>query len=281
MRQIEADLIKKAVKNLCLEANFYLRKDVLEALKKASQSEESLLGKDILQIIIKNAELAAEKKLPLCQDTGSTSVFLEIGQEVNIVGQSLEEAVNEGVRQGYKQGFLRNSMVNDPLFRRENTADNTPALVYSEVVPGDNLRIRVMPKGAGCDNVSRLKMLKPGDGVAGVKKFILETVKNANGRACPPLVVGVGIGGSFEMAPLLAKKSLFRKLGEPHPDQKVSRLEEELLNEINRLGIGPMGIGGTVTALGVAIEITASHIASLPVAADISCHSLRSAETKL
>src|SRR3972149_2682929 len=211
MRQIEADLIKKAVKNLCLEANFYLRKDVLEALKKASQSEESLLGKDILQIIIKNAELAAEKKLPLCQDTGSTSVFLEIGQEVNIVGQSLEEAVNEGVRQGYKQGFLRNSMVNDPLFRRENTADNTPALIYSEVVPGDNLRIRVMPKGAGCDNVSRLKMLKPGDGVAGGKKFILETVKKANGRGGPPPVVGGGVGGIFESVSPFAQNNPFTK----------------------------------------------------------------------
>ncbi len=274
MRVINASTITDAVENLCIEANLFLNEDIKEALIRASDEEESDTGRSILASLIKNAEIAAHEKLAICQDTGMAIVFVELGQEVLITGGSLEAALNEGVRRGYKKGYLRNSVVSDPL-RRENTKDNTPAVIHYELLEGDGLKIHVAPKGFGSENMSALKMLKPSDGVEGVKKVVVDTVSQAGANPCPPIVVGVGIGGSMEKSALLAKKALMRPIDQRHPDPYYKDLEQELLIAINKLGIGPAGLGGRITALGVNIETYPTHIAGLPVAVNISCHVTR------
>lgn len=273
MKNIDAKLIEDTVARLCIEANLCLPDDVVSAIERA-QSEETFAGaKRILSLLGDNVSIAAEKTLPVCQDTGMACVFLELGQDVHIDGD-LEEAVNNGVRRGYGEGYLRKSVVCDPL-RRVNTGDNTPALLSVKLTQGEQLRITVMPKGFGSENMSALKMLKPADGVEGVKSFVLETVEKAGANPCPPIIVGVGIGGSFDKAAYLAKHALLRPLDEPNPDEYYAALERELLEKINALGIGPQGFGGRTTALAVAIESMPTHVAGLPVAVNISCHVTR------
>ncbi len=281
MRRVSTDEIKEAVKELTIKANYELPREAVAVFEEALKKEESPIGKEVLSQILENAKAALEERMPYCQDTGVTVVFLEIGQEVVIEGGDLIDAVNEGVREATKEGYLRASMVWDPIFERRNTRDNTPAVVHTEVVPGDRIRIVVAPKGAGSENTSRLAMLKPADGWEGVRRFILETVKLAGPNACPPLTVGVGIGGTFEYCAYLAKKALLRPYGRRHPDPKIARIEEELMEDINKLGLGPMGFGGTVTAVDVRVEMFPCHIASLPVAVNIQCHATRHAEKVL
>lgn len=271
MKTIHTDEIIKNIKEMCIEANLNLSKDVKEACLNAARQEASPLGKQILGQLEQNMDIAREEQIPICQDTGMAIVFLKIGQNVHIDGENLEDAVNEGIRQGYKEGYLRKSVVSDPLLR-ENTKDNTPGVIHYEIVPGENLEITVAPKGFGSENMSRVCMLKPADGIEGVKKAVVETVALAGPNACPPMVVGVGIGGSFEKCALLAKKALTRDLNSRSPLSHIADLEEELLKEINNLGIGPAGLGGTVTALGVNVETYPTHIAGLPVAINICCH---------
>lgn len=273
MREIDAKQIISAVKKLCMEANYYLVKDVLTALKKFEKEEESPLGKEILNQIIKNADIASDNQMPLCQDTGLTVVFVEVGQEVYVNGD-FNEAIQEGVRQGYTEGYLRKSIVEDPL-RRKNTGDNTPAVISTKFVAGDKIKLTILPKGGGSENMSRIKMLKPADGEQGVKDFVVETIRIAGGNPCPPLIVGVGIGGSFDKAAYLAKYALLRKVGSKHPDPYYAAMEEELLKRINDTGVGPMGLGGWTTAIAVHIEAHPCHIASLPVAVNTQCHSAR------
>lgn len=268
------------VAKLCQEANFQLGDDVINAFNRASEQEISLNGKEILRLLIKNAEIASTELVPMCQDTGFAVVFLELGQDVHITGGYLEDAVNEGVRRGYQEGYLRKSIVGHPLDRR-NTGDNTPAVIHIKVLPGDKLRIVVAPKGGGSENMSAIKMLKPAEGVEGVKQFVVNTVRVAGPNPCPPIVVGVGIGGTFEKAALLAKESLLRSVGEPSPHSEIAVLEQELLEQVNKLGIGPQGLGGRTTALAVHVEIYPAHIASLPVAVNINCHATRHKEAVL
>jgi fumarate hydratase subunit alpha len=277
MRDIEVKKITEAVAKLCMEANYKLPEDVLEALKIAVAREESPLGIEILNRLIENAEIAKEKKIPICQDTGYNVVFIELGQDVRITGGDIYQAINEGIRKGTRDGYLRCSILNDAL-ERKNTGDNTPAVIHTEIVPGDKLKITVAPKGGGSENMSALAMLKPGDGIEGVKKFVLEQVKKAGANPCPPVIVGIGLGGTFEKAALLSKKALLRPLGVPPADKKYRQLEQELLGEINKLGIGPEGLGGRVTALAVHIETWPCHIASLPVAVNFQCHAARHKE---
>jgi fumarate hydratase subunit alpha len=274
MRKIHVDEIVEAVRELCIKANYELGERELEALQKARQTEESPLGKDVLKQIIENARIAREEELPLCQDTGFAVFFVELGQEVLIEGGLLQEAIAEGVRRGYQDGYLRKSILGDPL-ERVNTGDNTPPVVHLELVAGDRLKITFDAKGGGSENMSRLKMLKPADGEQGVKDFVVETVKLAGANPCPPIIVGVGIGGTFEICALLAKKSLLRPLGSTNPKPRYAAMEAELLERINNLGIGPQGFGGRVTALAVHITAHPCHIASLPVAVNIECHSHR------
>ncbi|MFW5632901.1 MAG: fumarate hydratase [Acetivibrio ethanolgignens] len=271
MRTIHTDEIIKNIKEMCIEANLNLSKDVKEAFLNAARQEASPLGKQILGQLEQNMDIARGEQIPICQDTGMAIVFLKIGQNLHIDGENLEDAVNEGIRQGYKEGYLRKSLVSDP-FLRENTKDNTPGVIHYEIVPGENLEITVAPKGFGSENMSRVYMLKPADGIEGVKKAVVETVILAGPNACPPMVVGVGIGGSFEKCALLAKKALTRDLNSGSPLSHIADLEKELLKEINNLGIGPAGLGGTVTALGVNVETYPTHIAGLPVAINICCH---------
>ncbi len=280
MRVIDTATITATVAELCQKANYELGEDVLVAFKQALDTEISLTGKDILQQLLENARIAREEAVPMCQDTGFAVVFLEMGQEVAITGGDLYDAVNEGVRRGYLEGYLRKSIVDHPLLRR-NTGDNTPAVIHTRIVPGDKLKIIVAPKGGGSENMSGLRMLKPAEGVEGVRKFVLEQVKAAGPNPCPPIVVGVGIGGTFEKAALLAKEALLRPLGQPSPDPEIARLEKELLEAINNLGIGPQGLGGRTTALAVHIEVFPCHIASLPVAVNINCHASRHKEAIL
>ena len=279
MRNIEASRIADTVATLCIQANTQLPADVKAALDKAEASEPWPLAKTTLGLLQKNLVVAAEKDLPICQDTGMACVFVELGQEVHIEG-NLEDAINEGVRRGYGEGYLRKSITGDPL-KRCNTDDNTPAFLTVHLVPGDEVRITIAPKGAGSENMSRLAMLKPADGVQGVKNFILETVRQAGSNPCPPIVLGVGIGGSFDKCAYLAKKALLRPLDEPNADPYYANLERELLEEINAMGIGPQGFGGKTTCLGVSIEKAATHVASLPVAVNMSCHVTRRASAKL
>lgn len=271
MRTIYAEEIKKNVKEMCIEANHYLTDDMKEALKRAVNAEKSPLGRQILCQLEDNLQIAAKDMIPICQDTGMAVIFMEVGQDVHVEGELLTDAVNEGVRQGYKEGFLRKSVVADPVFR-ENTKDNTPAVVHYDIVAGDQIKITVAPKGFGSENMSRIFMLKPADGIEGVKNAILTTVKEAGPNACPPMVVGVGIGGTFEKCALLAKKALTRAVNEHSEIPYVKEMEEELLNKINKTGIGPGGLGGSTTALAVNINTYPTHIAGLPVAVNICCH---------
>ena len=271
MRTIPVSQITDAVKEMCIEANLFLTKDMEEALKQAQKSEEAPLGRSVLDQLCQNLQIAGEDSIPICQDTGMAVVFLEVGQEVHFEGGVLEDAVNEGIRRGYTEGCLRKSVVSDPLIR-ENTKDNTPGVIHYSIVPGDRVKITVAPKGFGSENMSRIFMLKPADGEEGVKNAVLTAVKEAGPNACPPMVVGVGIGGTFEKCALLAKQSLTRPLDQRSEIPWVRAMEEELLERINRSGIGPGGLGGTTTALGVNINTYPTHIAGLPVAVNICCH---------
>lgn len=271
MRNIHTDEIIQNIKEMCIQANYQLAGDVEERVRGALEKEESILGRQILSQLGENLNIAAKDDIPICQDTGMAVIFLKIGQDVHIEGINLEDAVNEGIRQGYQKGYLRKSVVSDPLLRG-NTKDNTPGIIHYEVVSGEILEITVAPKGFGSENMSRIYMLKPADGVEGVKSAVLETVKLAGPNACPPIVVGVGIGGSFEKSAILAKKALARSMNIPNEQEHIRKLEEELCNEINQLGIGPGGLGGKITALGVNIETYPTHIAGLPVAINICCH---------
>ena len=274
IREIDVSVIKKSVSDLCIQANCYLGDDVISKFKDIVRNEKTPVGREIIEQLMENAEIAKNEEIPMCQDTGFAVVFIEIGQEVHLVGGGLDNAVNEGVSEGYTLGFLRKSMVRDPL-NRINTGNNTPAVIHCSIVPGDKIKITVAPKGGGSENMSSLKMLKPAEGEEGVKSFIIETVKNAGSNPCPPIVVGVGIGGTMEKAALLAKQALTRNLGVNSIDQDTARLEQELLEFINKLGIGPQGFGGVNTALAVHIEKYPTHIASLPVAVNIGCHAYR------
>jgi fumarate hydratase subunit alpha len=281
MREIKAKHITETVARLCQEANFYLGEDVLSALKKAREQEESPAGRDTLDQILKNAEIAAKEQMPLCQDCGLAVVFLEIGQDVHITGGSLYDAVNEGVRKGYAEGYLRKSVVKQPYSARVNTKDNTPAVIHIEIVPGDKLKVTVAPKGGGSENMSRFTVLKPAQGRQGVVDFVVNTVEEAGSNPCPPTIVGVGIGGTAEKAMMMAKKALLREVGKPSPDPENAELEKELLQRINATGIGPGGTGGRFTSLAVHVETFPAHIASLPVAVNIQCHSARHKEAVL
>lgn len=271
MRIINTGEITKAVKEMCMEVNIRLSDDVKNAILRGKEKEESTLGRQILCQLEENMNIAAESKIPICQDTGMTVVFLKVGQDVHFEGDYIEDAVNEGIRQGYREGYLRKSVVKDPV-DRINTNDNTPGIIHYEFVPGEQVEITVAPKGFGSENMSRLYMLKPADGIEGIKDAILETVRLAGPNACPPIVVGVGIGGTFEKCALLAKKALTRDLDSSSPIPYVKELEDEMLEKINKLGIGPGGLGGKVTALGVNIETYPTHIAGMPVAINICCH---------
>lgn len=271
IRTVNTDDIVKNIKEMCIEANHYLSKDMDKALKDATASEKSGLGKKILNQLQENLKIAAEEMIPICQDTGMAVIFLEVGQDVHFEGMAIEDAVNEGVRQGYTEGYLRKSVVGDPIIR-ENTKDNTPAVIHYSIVPGDKVIITMAPKGFGSENMSRVFMLKPADGIEGVKNAIITAVKDAGPNACPPMVVGVGIGGTFEKCAILAKKALTRPVGEHSAIPYVKELEEEMLEKINRLGIGPGGLGGSTTALAVNVNTYATHIAGLPVAVNICCH---------
>ena len=271
IRTIRVEEITKNIKEMCIEANHFLSPDMAEAMKCAEKNEEAPLGKQILEQLQENLKIAGEDMIPICQDTGMAVVFLEIGQDVHLEGGALEDAVNEGVRQGYVEGYLRKSVVGDPLIR-ENTKDNTPAVLHTRIVDGDQVKIKVAPKGFGSENMSRVFMLKPAEGIEGVKDAVLTAVKDAGPNACPPMVVGVGIGGTFEKCALMAKEALTREVGSHSEIEYVKELEEELLTKINSLGIGPGGLGGTTTALAVNINTYPTHIAGVPVAVNICCH---------
>ena len=271
MREIDAQLLTKNIKELCIEANHYLSDDMKKVFDNARNNEKSPLGKQILEQLDENLKIAREDMIPICQDTGMAVVFVKIGQDVHITGANIEDAINEGVRQGYVEGYLRKSVVNDPIIRK-NTKDNTPAVIHYEIVPGENITITVAPKGFGSENMSRVFMLKPADGIEGVKNAVLTAVRDAGPNACPPMVVGVGIGGTFEKCAYLAKKALAREADSSSDIEYVSKLENELLEKINKMGIGPGGLGGTQTALAVNVETYPTHIAGLPVAINICCH---------
>ena len=274
-REITSNKIVETVEDLCLEANIDLAEDVVNALVKARETEESELGREVLERMLENAEVARRKRIPICQDTGLTVLFLEVGQEVAITGGGLTAALNEGVRRAYIKGYFRKSVLADPLFDRTDTGDNTPAAVHTEIVPGSNLKISVLIKGGGSERVGKAQVLKPADGIDGVKKFVLEAVEEAGPNACPPMVVGVGCGGTLDHAAYIAKKALLRPIGPPNDDVQKARLEMEMLEAINKLGFGPVGLGGRVTALAVHLETYPVHISALPVAVDLSCYALR------
>ena len=280
MREVDAGAVTEKVRDLCIEANTRLPEDHLAALRRALEEEESPLGREVIEELLENARVARERCVAFCQDTGYAVFFVELGSEVRVVGGELGEAIDEGVRRGYGEGFLRKSIVRGPL-DRANTGDNTPAIVYYDVVPGERLRLTMLVKGAGCDNMSSLRMLTPAEGLPAMKRFVVETVERAGPNASPPLTVGVGIGGPFERAALLAKKALTRPSGEPNPDPEIARIEEELLDALNATGIGPAGYGGRVTALAVHVESFPTHIAAFPVAVNLDCHSHRTALVEL
>lgn len=271
MRNITTDIIIKNIKEMCIEANYTLSSDVKDSIISSALSETSGTGRKILEQLKENMYIAENENIPICQDTGMAVVFLKIGQDVHIEGCCIEDAINEGIRQGYKEGYLRKSVVDDPLIRK-NTDNNTPGIIHYDIVPGDQFEITVAPKGFGSENMSRVYMLKPSDGIEGVKEAVIETVKLAGPNACPPLVIGVGIGGTFEKCTLLAKKALVRNINSHNSLEHISRLEDELLDEINSLGTGPGGLGGSITALGINIEVYPTHIAGLPVAVNMCCH---------
>ncbi|HKZ76620.1 MAG TPA: fumarate hydratase [Actinomycetota bacterium] len=280
MREIKASDVTATIKRLCQEANLELGEDMLRAFDRALTTERSPAGRQVLEMIKENARIARTDRLPYCQDTGFLICFVELGQDVHVTGGLLQDAIDEGVRQGYREGYLRASIVRDP-FDRKNTGDNTPAVVHVDVVPGEHLTLKVMAKGGGCENRSKYKMLTPADGLPGVKAWVLECIKTAGPDACPPLIAGVGIGGTFEKAAILSKKALFRELGKPNPNAELAALEAELLDAANRLGIGPQGYGGDTTAFAIQIETFPCHITSLPVAVTIECHAHRHKEAVL
>ena len=279
MREIHVNEISIAVRDLCIEANTHLGQDVLDAFNRAIELETSPTGKDILEKLVENARIARDEGIPICQDTGFAVVFVELGQDVHLVGGDLKEAITEGVRQGYKEGYLRNSTCHP--FSRKNTGDNTPPIIHLDIVPGDDLRLTVAPKGGGSENMSRVTMLTPAVGINGVKDFVVRRVKESGANPCPPTIVGVGIGGTFETAALLAKKALLRPIGSKNPDTELASLERELYDDINALGIGPQGLGGRVTSLAVHVNMMDCHIASLPVAVNIQCHAARHKEVEI
>ena len=281
MRELSVHAVTDAIAGLCISANYALPPDVLRALEAARQAEPSPLGRHVLDQLVANAEIAAENVYPLCQDTGMTVIWLDLGQEVHLIEGDLYAAIQEGVRRGYAQGYLRASIVDKPFSARQNSGDNTPAVIHTQIVPGDQVRIAVSPKGGGSENMSALGMLTPADGRAGIVSFVTGVVDRAGANPCPPLIVGVGIGGSAEQAMLLAKRSLLRSVGQAHPDAEVADLEREILARVNALGIGPQGVGGRTTALAVHIETYPCHIASLPVGVNLQCHSARHQEVVL
>jgi len=272
LREVNVADVRVAIEKLCVSANCNVPRETIAALERALENEESPVGREILKQILENHRIARDEGVPACQDTGVAMVFVEVGQDVHFVGGDLYAAINDGVRQGYTEGYLRKSIVNDPLFRRVNTGDNTPAVVYVDIVPGTQVKITVAPKGGGAENMSGVAMLTPAAGVEGVKRFVVERVEKAGSNPCPPVVVGVGIGGTFDRVALLAKRALLRPVGSHNPDPMYAKLEEELLTEINKLGIGPQGFGGRTTALAVNIEYAPCHIASMPVAVNLNCH---------
>ena len=281
MREIKTDIIVEEVSRMCQEANFYLCDDVLEAIKKAKENEVSAAAKEVLSLIQENAKISADENIPLCQDCGATVIFIDLGQDVHIIGGDLYDALAEGVRQGYEDGYLRKSMADKPFSARINTKDNTPPIIHTRIVPGDKLKITVAPKGGRSENMSKLAVLKPAQGRQGVIDFVVKAVDEAGSNPCPPIIVGVGIGGTAERTMELAKRSLLREVGKPSDDPENAELEAELLKRVNALGIGPQGFGGRTTALSVHVETFPSHIASLPVAVNIQCHSARHKEVIL
>lgn len=281
MREINVSEVTKTVSKLCMDSCYYLPEELLAKFKNAVAEEESPLGREILGTIIENAELAKRKAVPICQDTGLTVVFMEIGQDVHFVGGDLYTAIHAGVADGYVNGYLRKSSVDDPLFVRKNTNDNTPAIIHTTIVPGDKVKVIVCPKGCGSENMGAMKMLKPADGVEGVIKFVVDTVRSAGPNPCPPVTVGVGIGGNMEKAALLAKYSLTRKVGEHNANPQYAELEEKLLELVNKTGVGPSGLGGSTTAVAVNIEYAPTHIGGLPVAVNLNCHAARRAEAEI
>ncbi len=280
MREIDVSEIVPKVKTLCMEANYYLGDDVMSALKTAVETEESSVGKGILKDIIENANIASSQQVPMCQDTGFAVFFVELGQDVHFTGGSFVDAINEGVRQGYADGYLRKSILGDPI-QRVNTKDNTPSVIHYDIVPGDKLKITMAAKGGGSENMSEVKMMKPSDGVEGLKEFVVDRVRRSSGNPCPPVIVGVGVGGTFDKCAQIAKRSLLRKVGSKHPDPFYAALEDELLEKVNNIGIGPQGVGGRTTALAVFIEAHPCHIASFPVAVNMQCHAARHKEVTI
>lgn len=281
VRRINADKITAAVKMLYMDMNYYIGNDVLGALKKAENTESSPIGKNVLTQLLENNKIAADEEIPICQDTGMAVLFVEYGERVVIENGSFEDAVQEGVRRAYIDGYLRKSVVNDPIFDRINTKDNTPAIIYTTIVPGNRIKILAGCKGFGSENMSAIKMLPPSAGIEGVKDFVLDTVRYAGPNPCPPIVVGIGIGGTFEKAAMLAKRATLRPIDTYNPDKRYAELESELLSEINKMGFGPAGLGGDTTALGVNIEYFPTHIAGMPVAVNICCHAARHKETEI
>jgi fumarate hydratase subunit alpha len=275
MREVNVKEIIPIVKKLCIDANYYMGEDVIAKIKELKAKEESPTAKSVLDILLENYELAEKEQMPICQDTGVAVCFIELGQDVHLIGGDFTEAINEGVRQGYKDGYLRKSMVADPIIDRVNTKDNTPALIYTDIVPGDKVKITIATKGGGSENMSEVKMMKAADGIKGVVDFVVDRISRSGGNPCPPIVVGVGLGGNFEQSALLSKKSLLRSLTEKNPDPKWAEVEAEILEKVNNLGIGPQGLGGRTTALGVHILAKPCHIASMPVAVNVQCHAAR------
>ena len=280
MKEILVTEIVSAIEKLCIEANYDLGSDIMTGFHKALKDERSPLGIEVLERLIENAEIAHQERVPMCQDTGMAVLFVEIGQDLHLAGGDLTEAINEGVRRGYDKGYLRKSVVIDP-FERVNTGDNTPAVIHYNIVPGDSLHIVMAPKGFGSENMGGLKMCKPSEGLEGAMQFVVDTVERAGGNPCPPIIVGVGVGGTMEKATFLAKRSLLREVGKHNPEERLAKIEEELLDRVNRLGIGPQGFGGLTTALAVNLEVYPTHIAGMPVAVNIGCHSTRHKEITL
>jgi fumarate hydratase subunit alpha len=278
MGEIEAEKIKNKVKELFLRANYHIGGDVLAALKEAHEKEVSETGRSVLDMLIENYRIASEEEIAICQDTGLAVLYVEMGQEVHVIEGNFQEAVNEGVKEAYAEGYLRKSVVDDPVFARKNTGTNTPAIIYTDIVPGDKIKFMVTPKGFGSENVSALAMMKPADGSEGIKNFVVDTIRKAGPNPCPPTIVGVGIGGTADKAFVIAKKALFRKIGEHNRDERYAQMEKEILVQINNLGIGPAGLGGRTTALAVNIEYTPTHIAGMPVAINVCCHAVRHAK---
>jgi len=278
MREIRANQIKNKVKELFLKANFYINSDLMQQLKKSLEEENSPIGKYVLQMIIENNKIASREEVPICQDTGLAVIFVEVGQEVHLVDGDFAEAINQGVKEAYQEGYLRKSVVDDPVFERKNTKTNTPAIIYTDIVPGDKIKLLVTPKGFGSENMSAIAMLKPADGEKGIIDFVVETVKKAGPNPCPPTIIGVGIGGTIDKAMVIAKKAIVHKINQPNKNPKYAALEKEILTKLNNLGIGPAGLGGNITCLAVHVDYLPTHIAGLPVAVNVCCHAARHAE---